>query len=113
MIFGSFIDCAIADNGTTSAAADLGRPYEWMAIIMPSLVSATITVQGSETSGGTYTTLYITNPTDGTNEPLTSSATTGSITWVVPIGGFQFIKLVSSESQTGGPETFRLRGFRR
>ncbi len=113
MIFGSFIDCAIADNGTTSAAADLGRPYETMAIIMPALISGTITVQGSETSGGTYTTLYITNPTDGTNEPLTSSATTGEITWVVPIGGFQFIKLVSGASQTSGPVTFRLRGFRR
>ncbi len=111
MIFGSFVDCTIT-SGTTSAATDLGRPYEWMAIIMPaSLSNGTITVQGSETSGGTYTTLYITNPTDGTNEPLTSSATTGSITWVVPIGGFQFIKLVSGASQTA--KTFRVRGIRR
>jgi hypothetical protein len=111
MIFGSFVDCTIA-SGTTSAATDLGRPYEWMAIVMPaSLSSGTISVYGSETSGGTYTQLYITNPTDGTNEPLTSDATTGSIVWVVPIGGFQFIKIVSGASQT--TKTFRVRGFRR
>jgi hypothetical protein len=113
MLIGSFKDCTIADEGTVSGAVDLGRPYETLLIVVPAIDSATLAVQGSETLGGTYTNLYVTNPADGSNKQVKSGATTGGLTWVAPIGGFQFIKLVAGSAQTTAAVIFRICGVRR
>jgi len=113
MVIGAWQTGTIAKSETTSSAVDLGRPYETLLLALPELDSTTIAVQGSETSGGTYTNLYVTDPADGGNNQLISAATTGRLAWVVPIGGFQYIKIVAGYAQPGGARTLRHCGVRR
>lgn len=96
-----------------SPEVDLGRPYDTVVIVCPALaVSATVGLMVAEKSGGTYQDLYLVK-SDGTNVRILSSAyTTAVFTWVVPIGGFQFIKVKLSADQTGADKTFRVMGVR-
>jgi hypothetical protein len=71
-------------------------------IVLPTLDSGTIKVQVCDTATGTFVDL-------GAN--ITTATTTGGYadTWV--IGGYQFIKIVSSANQTA-ERTIKLRGFK-
>lgn len=111
MIEGSWISFAITGTGKTSGVCDLGKVFETAVILLPSITSGTITVQGAKTSGGTYADLYTYNHATGYVKKMTvSPATTGGYFCVFPIGGFQFIKLESSVDQTD--ETFYAMGVR-
>lgn len=114
MIKGEWKDCTItiATSATLSAAVDLGRPYDTLLVIMPATITAaSISVRVAESLAGTYQNLYITSMADGDDDqPITTSGT-GGITWIVPLGGFQYIKLLSSQNQ-GANRTFRVCGVR-
>ena len=116
MIQGSWKD-AIIDidvDADLTAEIDLGRPYETLLVVCPALaVSATACIEVAEKSGGTFQDLYTTDPATGNNKKIISIAwTTGVFTWIVPLGGFQFIKVKLSENQTGADKTFRVCGVR-
>ena len=110
-MYGTFKDCVIAISGQLSAEVDLGRQYDEMLIVMPTITQAAISVQVAEKSGDTAQSLYVTDPASGNNKQIISSLTTGALTWIVPIGGARYIKLYSSVTQAA-EETFRVCGRR-
>jgi len=111
MIQGTWQDATIEINGTESAEVNLGRAYDTLLIVIPTIDSAQISLQVAEKAGGTFQDLYITNTSGDDNQPITTAGT-GGITWSVPIGGFQFIKIKASVAQSGGARTFRVCGIR-
>ncbi len=97
--------------GVLSAEVDLGDVFDALIIRIPTITAASISVKVAEASGGTFNDLYMTIPTTGGNiQVLTSSATTAHILQL-PLGGFQFIKLLSSEAQVEA-RTFSVCGVR-
>uniref|UniRef100_A0A6M3JXH6 Uncharacterized protein n=1 Tax=viral metagenome TaxID=1070528 RepID=A0A6M3JXH6_9ZZZZ len=113
MIQGEWKNCTvtIATNDQLSAAVDLGRAYDTLLIVIPTITSSTVNVRVSENAAGTYQDLYITATSDGDDDKPITTAGTGGITWVVPIGGFQFIKLYCGSAQAAN-RTFRVCGVR-
>jgi hypothetical protein len=114
MIHGSWVTATIgATPAVTSGEVDLGRPYETAVVVCPALTtSATVSFTVAEKTGGTFQALYMTDPASGNNIQVKSGAfTSANFTWVVPIGGFQFIKVVLSAAQAAG-KTFRIMGIR-
>ncbi len=92
----------IAAGGTSTGAINLGRDYDYIEVRIPSLVSGTLKVQTSNAIDGTYQDL-------GLN--VTTDATTGAYNDVWKIGGWQFIKIVSSATQTTTDRVFYVRGM--
>jgi len=111
MIVGEWKTATIALNGTLSAEVDLGRPYETLLMVIPTIDSAQVSIQVAEKTGGTFQDAHITEG-DGSSAVLKSDLGTGAITWVLPIGGFQYIKVKTSAGQTGGARSFRICGCR-
>lgn len=114
MIHGDWKTATIgATPAVTSAEVDLGRPYEKLIIVCPALTtSATVSFTVAEKTGGDFQNLYMTDPATGNNIQVISGAfTSANFTWVVPIGGFQFIKVVISAAQAAS-KAFRVMGVR-
>ena len=114
MLLGSWKTATIeATPATTSDEVDLGRQYETVIIVCPALTtSATVAIQGAEKTVGTFQNIHITDPATGNNKQVISGAfTSANFTWVAPIGGLQFIKLVLSAAQAAA-KTFRICGVR-
>ncbi len=112
MIFGKIITVTIAQTpATTSDEVDLGRHYETIIIVCPALTtSATVAIQGATVSGGTFQNIHITDPTVGdNNQVVTAAFTSANFTWIVPIGGMRYIKLVLSVAQAAA-KTFYVYG---
>jgi hypothetical protein len=91
----------LVDNDLT-AEVDLGRPYEVLLVVIPTIDSANVSFQVSEKSGGTYQDL-------GQNQII--AAGTGAFTTAIKLGGFQYIKIKTSAAQTAD-RTFRVCGVR-
>lgn len=116
MLMGKWQDAVIdidVDDDCT-AEVDLLSEADTLLVVCPTLtVSAYVTIKVAEVSGGTFQDLYITDPADGHNTQVASSSyASGVFTWVVPIGGFRYIKIALSASQTGSDKTFRVCGVR-
>jgi len=112
MIIGEWKTATIASGGTLSAEVDLGRPYETLLVVVPTIDAAQINFLVAEKTGGTFQNLHVTDPADGGDNKVISASGTGSFTWVVPLGGLQFIKVQASAAQTGGARSFRVCGAR-
>ena len=106
-LYGSWADAVIdKDDATkTSDEVDLGKDYEWVQIVIPAIDSANVSFAVAEKTGGTFQTL-------GSGSAVITAGL-GSFTTVANIGGFQFIKVVVSATQTTAAVTFRVRGSRR
>jgi len=104
-VYGEWQDATIAKDGTKSSAVDLGRSYEWLQIVIPTIDSANVSFEVSETLAGTYQNL-------GSGSQVITAGT-GAFTTVATIGGFQYIKVEVSAAQTTAARTFRVRGSRR
>ena len=111
MIFSDWKAATIANGGTSSAAVDLGKEFEFMVIELPALTSATIKPQISETLGGTYYDVYGTPPASGAAVKVITAATTGEYCWIVPLGCARFIKIVAGTAQAA-ERLIRVRGQR-
>ena len=114
MITGQWKTVTIAATpAVSSAEVNLGRPYETVIIVCPALTtSATVAIQGAMATGGTFQNIHITDPSVGdNNQVITAAFTTANFTWIAPIGGIQFIKLVLSAAQAAG-KTFYACGIR-
>ena len=92
----------IASSGTSTEAIDLGQSCEFMQIILPTLTSGTVKVQVSDFLAGTYQDL---------GSSVTTATTTGGYSTVFRLGGYQYIKVVSSASQ-GAARTIKVQGMR-
>lgn len=87
---GNWIAATIAT--TTSDAIDLGRPYDYLDIQIPTATSCTIKIQVSEKASGT--TWY------DLGDGITTAAGTHGYADVFKLGGWQFIKVIPSTTQS-------------
>jgi len=101
-IYGEWLTGTIASGGTSTDAINLGKDYEFIQVILPTLTAGTLKVQVSATFGGTYQDL---------GSGITTASTTGAYSDVWKIGGYQFIKIVSSGEQAGA-RSISVRGMR-
>lgn len=92
---------ATITSGTSSAEVDLGRDYDFLEIQIPTATSCTIKIQTAELSGGTFRDL---------GDGVTTAAGTHNYHDVFDLGGWRYIKVVSSETQTS--LAVRVRGMR-
>lgn len=99
-VYGEWQDATMTT--TESGAVDLGRDYEWVQIYIPTIDTANISFKVAENAAATYRTL-------GSGSQVITAGT-GLFTTVATIGGFRYIKVISSETQN---VTFRVRGSRR
>ena len=109
MLLGSWQTYTIAKDGTSGTAVDLGRDYEWLQVVVPTIDSATLTLQVSQ-DNSTFQNLHIIDPTVGDNNVVATAAGTGAITVLMPMGGFQYVKLVAGAAQSTAAVAFSLRG---
>ena len=113
MILGSWKTATIAIAGTLSGAVDLGRDYELLEVIIPTIDSATIGVRVADTVAGTYQDLAHTSPTAVGHFVPTTTAGVGGITALFRLGGFQHVKILASAAQTTAAVNFTIRGMNR
>jgi hypothetical protein len=109
-LYGQWLDVTIADEGTLSGECDLGQGnpcenFEFLNIYIPTIDSANVSLYVSDKLGGTYYPLGL-----STN---VFAAATGGMYTTFELGGYQFIKILSSASQSTAAVTFRVRGYRR
>ena len=102
-LYGEWKVATIATDAVTSAEVDLGRDYDFLEIQIPTLVSGTVKIQVAETTGGTFYDL---------GDGITTAAGTHNYADVFKLGGYQFIKVVSSATQTSTDRLIRVRGMR-
>ena len=101
-VYGEFRAATITAGATSSAAIDLGRPYDYLSVILPSMTACKLRLQVSETVGGTY---YDLGKDVSTDEETYGRAD------VWRLGGYQFVKVVSSRTQVTST-LIRVRGMR-
>lgn len=101
-LYGAWKTATIASAGTASAEVDLGNNFEYLNVILPTLTSGTVKVQVSDVSGGTFQDL---------GSSVTTSTTTGAYSTTFKLGGYQFVKIVSSAAQ-GAERSIKVRGYR-
>ncbi len=90
-VYGSFKDVTISAGATVSSAVDLGREYDYLSVILPSMDACKLHLQVSETEGGTY---YDLGKEATTDEESFNRAD------VWRVGGYRFIKIKSSVVQS-------------
>ena len=91
----------IAKSGTTSSTVDLGDCFMYMRVIIPTLDTCTIKVQVAETASSTYYDL----------DEVTTSAGTHNYATTFLLGGYRFLRLVASASQTSGAISIKVSGL--
>jgi len=101
--YGEWKAATIAQDGTSSDGVDLGQDYNYLEIQIPTLVSCTIKLQVAEKTGGIFRDL---------GDGITTDPGTHNYHDVFYLGGWQFIKVVSSVQQTGSDKLIRVRGMR-
>ena len=101
-IYGDWKVATISAGETSSAEVDLGRDYDFLEIQIPTLISGTVKIQVAELTGGTFYDL---------GDGITTASGTHNYHDVFKLGGYQFIKVVSSSTQTT-ERLIRVRGMR-
>lgn len=107
-VYGQWLEATIASGQTSSGEVDLGRgnpfkSFDLLEIQIPTLVSCTIKIQVAENTGGTFRDL---------GDGVTTVAGIHNYSDVFYLGGWQFIKVVASQTQTTTDRLIRVRGMR-
>ena len=101
-LYGEWLTATIASGGTSTNEINLGRDFEYLQIVLPALTSGTIKIQVSDVTGGTFQDL---------GSGITTGTTTGGYSTVFKLGGYHFIKVVSSAAQAAA-RSIKVRGMR-
>lgn len=101
-IHGDWVTGTIASSGTSTGEINLGVNADFLNIALPALTSGTITIQVTDIGGGTYQNL---------GSSINLPATTGGYTTTLRLGGYQYIKVVSSVAQASA-RTIKVRGIK-
>ncbi len=102
-IYGSWIAATIASAGTSSSEVNLGRDgYDLLEIQIPTMTTCNLKLQTAEVTGGTFYDL---------GKGVTTATSTFNYSDTFKLGGWQFIKVVSSVAQ-GAERLIRVRGMR-
>jgi len=100
-VYGEWKDVTISANGNTTSAIDLGREYDYLSVIIPSMRACKLQLQVAEKVGETYYDLgNATTDEEGFNR---------ADVW--RLGGYRFIKIKSSVAQPNAV-TIRCCGMR-
>jgi hypothetical protein len=91
----------ISEDDDLTAEINLGKEYDYLDIILPTLDSCTVSLQVSEKSNGTFQAL---------GNSVTTRTTTGGYSTVFNLGGWKYIKIKTSASQTADRE-IKVRGI--
>ena len=102
-VYGVWLAATIEAGNTSSAEVNLGRDFDFLEIQIPTLISATIKIQVAEIAGGTFYDL---------GDGITTADSTHNYADVFKLGGYQFIKVVASATQTSSDRSIRVRGMR-
>ena len=102
-IYGEWKAATIDEGGTSSDEVNLGRNFDYLLAQIPTLVSCTVKLQVAEEAGGTFYDL---------GDGVTTTAGEHGYADIFPLFGFQFIKVVASEAQTGSDKLIRVCGMR-
>lgn len=97
------VTATIASSGTTSGEVDLGENCDFVRIQIPTIDSSTIKLQVSLTTGGTFQDL---------GDSVTTATTTGAYSTMFRLGGWRFVKVVTSAAQSSGAVDFELQGMK-
>ena len=98
---GLWLTAAIAKAGTTSNTVDLGDSFMYMRVIIPTLDACTVKVQVAETATSTYYNL----------DAVTTASSTHNYATTFLIGGYRFIKLVTSAAQSTAAVEIKVSGL--
>ena len=90
-IYGQWVAATIDSGETSTAAIDLGRPYDFLSVEVPTMDTCSLSLKVAEKVGGTYYPLGLDSET---NEETFNRAD------VWRLGGWQFIKIVASAPQS-------------
>lgn len=90
-VYGSWKAATVAINTATSSEVDLGRSYDYLEIQIPAVDSGTVSIQVAEKTGGTFYTL---------GDGVTTETGTHNYADCFFLGGYQFIKVITSATQT-------------
>lgn len=106
-LYGQWKDCiiTIATSTTVSAEVSLGElegGYDLLQVYCPALTSCSLSLQVAEETGGTFAALA---------GGLGRFVSTGARFEVLRLGGFRYIKVVTSVAQAAN-RTFRVRGIK-
>ena len=102
-IYGKWQAATILSGQLISVEVDLGRDYDFLEIIIPTLDDpTTIKLETAEKTGGDFLPL---------GDGVTTAAGTHNYHDVFNLGGWQFIKVVADNTQTGN-KLIRVRGMR-
>ncbi|GAG03084.1 unnamed protein product [marine sediment metagenome] len=102
-LYGEWLAATIGNGDTSSDEVDLGRDYDFLEVIIPTITTGTLKCQTAEKTGGDYLDLG--------NTANTTASGTHNYHDVWELGGWQFIKIVASAAQ-GGERLIRVRGMR-
>mgnify|MGYP001617015044 CR=1 FL=1 len=100
----------IATDTQNSAAVDLGRGFENLQVIIPTIDSSVVNIKVADTLAGTYNLLNHTGINAAGHFLPGTTAGVGGITALFKLGGFQFIKVYCGTAQTAN-RTFTVRGM--
>lgn len=101
-VYGTWLPATIAAEATSSAVVDLGRDYDYLSIEIPEMDSCKLYLEVAERTGGTYYDL---------GKETTTDTETFDRADVWRLGGWQFVKVVASATQTA-ERLIRIRGMR-
>lgn len=90
-VYGEWRAAPIAASASKSDAIDLGREYDYLSVQLPTMEKCKLHLEVAERVGGTYYKLG--------NDVSTDEETYGRAD-VWRLGGFRFIKVVSSRPQS-------------
>ena len=93
----------IAQNATTSDEVDLKSTCDFVRVVIPTIDTATVKLTVSRTSGGTFVDL---------GSGMTTASGTGNYATMFKLGGYRYVKVVVSASQTSGEVVFQLMGMK-
>ena len=98
-IYGEWKTATVTTPATESAAVDLGRDFDFLEIVIPTITACAVGLQVSK-DNSTFKAL---------GDGITTGAGTHNYSDVFKLGGWQFIKVTVSVGQTA---SFLVRGMR-
>jgi len=101
-IYGQFVDVTIAKGALESSAVDIGREYDYLAVIIPLMDKCKLSLKVSDRLAGTY---YPLGEGQSTDEEIFGRAAI----WV--LGGWRFLKVVASAKQKAA-RVIKVKGMR-
>ena len=101
---------AYATDDDLTPEVDLGYPYDFLTVIIPTIESSTVTVHVAQKSGGTFQALHEFDDDATGSFAHATTAGTGGITVAFRIPHMQYVKIALGTGQTANRD-FIIQGW--